>query len=53
MASSFDLLRNPFVLLGLDLTASAKRVSDAFEDAVANGHASELELVTARQQHRY
>jgi len=49
MASSFDLLRNPFVLLGLDLAASAKRVSDAFEDAVADGHASELELVTARQ----
>lgn len=49
MASSFDLLRNPFVLLGLDLSASAKRVADAFEDAVADGHTSELELVAARQ----
>lgn len=49
MASSFDLFRNPFVLLGLDLSASARRVADAFEDAVADGHASESELVTARQ----
>jgi peptidoglycan hydrolase-like protein with peptidoglycan-binding domain len=49
MASSFDLFRNPFVLLGLDLSASAKQVADAFEDAVADGHASEPELVAARQ----
>ena len=49
MASSFDLLRNPFVLLGLDLFASARRVAEAFEDAVADGHASEPELVAARQ----
>ena len=49
MASSFDLFRNPFVLLGLDLSASARQVAEAFEDAVADGHASESELVTARQ----
>ncbi len=36
-------------MLGLDLSASAKQVADAFEDAVADGHASEPELVAARQ----
>lgn len=49
MASSFDLFRNPFVLLRLDLSASSKQVSEAFEDAVADGVAPEPELVVARQ----
>jgi hypothetical protein len=47
--ASFDLFRNPFVLLDLELSASAKQVAEAFEDAVAEGHSSETELAAARQ----
>ena len=49
MASSFDLFRNPFILLDLDLTASAKAASDAFDDAITDGLTSEPDLVAARQ----
>jgi peptidoglycan hydrolase-like protein with peptidoglycan-binding domain len=49
MTCSFDLFRNPFVLMGLDLSASAKHIADAFEDAIADGHASQQELTAARQ----
>jgi hypothetical protein len=49
MASSFDLFRNPFVLLRVDLSATSKEISEAFEDAVADAIASESELVVARQ----
>jgi hypothetical protein len=45
----FDLFRNPFVLLSLDLSASAKQVADAYEDAVAEGRYSQTELAAARQ----
>jgi hypothetical protein len=47
--ASFDLFRNPFVLLGLDLSASAKQIADAYEDAVAEGRYSQTELTAARQ----
>ena len=47
--ASFDLFRNPFVLLDLELSASAKQVAEAFEDAVAEGNSSETELAAARQ----
>jgi hypothetical protein len=49
MTSSFDLFRNPFVLLRVDLSATSKQISEAFEDAVTDAIAPEPELVVARQ----
>jgi peptidoglycan hydrolase-like protein with peptidoglycan-binding domain len=49
MPASFDILRSPFVLLGVDLSASAEDVTEAFEDALADGLYAEQELVQARQ----
>jgi hypothetical protein len=47
--TSFDLFRNPFVLLGVDLTASAQEITDAFEDALSERRYSEADLTAARQ----
>ena len=47
--ASFDLFRNPFVLLGVDLSASAEEVAEAFEEAVTQGRYSEADLAAARQ----
>src|SRR6266404_3694998 len=48
-AKSFDLLKNPLFLLGLEPTASLEKIADAYEDAVADQVASESEITTARE----
>jgi hypothetical protein len=47
--TSVDLFCNPFVLLGVDLSASAQEVAEAFEEAVTQGRYSEADLTAARQ----
>ncbi|WP_414475829.1 peptidoglycan-binding protein [Microvirga sp. M2] len=49
MPSAFDLLSNPFALLGVKMTADAREIEDAFGDAVADEVAPEQDLQRARQ----
>jgi peptidoglycan hydrolase-like protein with peptidoglycan-binding domain len=48
-SSAFDLLSNPFALLGVKMTADAREIEDAFGDAVADEVAPEQDLQRARQ----
>jgi hypothetical protein len=48
-AATFDLLRQPFSILRVEPTATVAQISEAFEDASADGLASESELFAARQ----
>src|SRR5687767_6464699 len=47
--SAFDLLSNPFALVGVKMTADAREIEDAFGDAVADEVAPEQDLQRARQ----
>jgi hypothetical protein len=47
--SSFNILDNPFVLLGVEPSASFKEISDAFDDAIADNPALESDLTNAKQ----
>jgi len=47
--AAFDLLSNPFAILGVKMTADAREIEDAFGDAVADEVASEQDLQRARQ----
>src|SRR6187401_501507 len=49
MTQKFNILQNPFVLLGIEPTASNQDVVDALDDALSAGRASEADLVAARQ----
>jgi len=46
---AFNLLANPFVLLGLQSNATAQDVKDACEDAIEDGIASEEDVRRAQQ----
>jgi peptidoglycan hydrolase-like protein with peptidoglycan-binding domain len=48
-AKSFDLLDNPFSVLGIEPTAALEKIADAFDDAIADQAASEAELSAARE----
>jgi hypothetical protein len=47
--SCFNILDNPFVLLGVEPSASFKEISDAFDDAIADNPALESDLTNAKQ----
>ncbi len=47
--ANFDLLQNPFVVLGITPATSNEGVLEAFEDALADGIYSENELNDAKQ----
>lgn len=46
----FDILKNPFVVLRLPLSASKEGIAEAFDEAMADGHASDEALRDARRQ---
>jgi hypothetical protein len=46
---SFDLLENPFSVLGIEPSASLEKIADAFDDALADGTAPESDLAAARE----
>lgn len=46
----FDLLRNPFVILRLPLTAPKENIAEAFDEALADGHFGDEVLRDARRQ---
>jgi hypothetical protein len=46
---SFDLLENPFSVLGIEPSASLEKITDAFDDALADGTAPESDLAAARE----
>lgn len=46
----FDLLKNPFVTLRLPLMATKEDIAEAFDDALADGHAADEVLRDARRQ---
>ncbi|SRR5260370_6126008 len=45
----FDLLSNPFSILRIGPTADLSKITDAFDDAVADGIASEADLTATRE----
>ncbi len=45
----FDLLSNPFSILRIEPTADLSKITDAFDDAVADGVASEADLTATRE----
>jgi hypothetical protein len=47
--TSFELFRNPFVLLGVDPSASPNEIAEAFEEAVTQRRYPEADLTAARQ----
>lgn len=47
--NSFDLLKNPFSVLGIEPTASPEKISDSFDDAIADRTAAESDLTAARE----
>ncbi|MCG2639413.1 MULTISPECIES: peptidoglycan-binding protein [Bradyrhizobium] len=46
---SFQLLRNPFFVLRVDPTTPLDRISEAVEDALADGEVPEADIVAARE----
>lgn len=46
----FDLLKNPFVVLRLPLSAPKEDIAEAFDEGMADGHASDEALREARRQ---
>jgi hypothetical protein len=46
---SFDLLENPFSVLGIEPTASLEKIADAFDDALTDRTAPESDLAAARE----
>jgi hypothetical protein len=46
---SFDLLDNPFSVLGIEPTASLEKIAEAFDDAITDRTASESDLAAARE----
>jgi hypothetical protein len=46
----FDLLKNPFVILRLPLTAPKENIAEAFDEALADGHFGDEVLRDARRQ---
>jgi len=48
-AKSFDLLENPFSVLGIEPTASLEKIADAFDDALTDRTAPESDLAAARE----
>jgi peptidoglycan hydrolase-like protein with peptidoglycan-binding domain len=48
-ASTFDLLSQPFYLLGVSPAAKIEELSEALEDRLSEGQASQSDLLSARQ----
>ncbi len=48
-SKSFDLLNNPFSMLRIEPTADMDKITDAFDDAVADRIASEADLTATRE----
>jgi hypothetical protein len=46
--SAFNLLKNPFIILGIDPAATNEQVISAFEDALTDARGSETELSEAK-----
>ena len=46
---SFDLLENPFSVLGIEPSASLEKIADAFDDALTDRTAPESDLAAARE----
>lgn len=49
MSPAFDLVQNPFHLLGLSVRAHREKVVEAYEDALADNRADEAVLMRAQQ----
>jgi len=47
--SHFDILLNPFVVLGVDPNASQEKIYEAFQHAAVEGKAAEADLRSARE----
>jgi peptidoglycan hydrolase-like protein with peptidoglycan-binding domain len=49
MASTFDILRNPFILLGIAPSVSVSEIAEAYDDAIADANQLQADLAAARQ----